>query len=268
LFPYGVGRATAWFNEESRHAPAELSFLPARDNEAARRHLARWGFCVLNARLPLDLLADFNREIDDALESGKLQYNRGSSDRVYGAHKLPHGRQVWLFAPVVRFLRDWFRDEPCACQSLLYINGSEQNAHQDTIHLTPYPAGYMCGVWIALEDVQNDSGELFVYPGSQRTPRLTAKGLNLAKITTADYSTYAAFDRRIGELVEEGGYQSLAYRPKAGEILVWHENLVHGGSRRLNPSITRRSIVGHYFARGGVAYYDSRGEAATLEPIA
>lgn len=266
LYPYKTGRARAWFNEQNEADAPPLSFQPARDAETARRHLSRWGFCVLNTTLPTELIRAFNHEIDSAIADGTLQYKPGSSERVYGAHRLPHGKQVWLFPPVIRFLREWFRDEPCACQSLLYINGSEQGAHQDTIHLTPYPAGFMCGVWVALEDVQNDSGELFVYPGSQRTERLMSGDLNLAKVST-DYSSYVTFDRRIRELVEAGGFERDVYRPKAGEILVWHENLIHGGSRRVNPAVTRRSIVSHYFTQGGIAYYDSRGEAAFLEPV-
>lgn len=266
LFPFASATTHPWFDAPLDGARPALSYAPARDAEAARRHLATWGFCVLNTTVPMNVLSAFNQEIDAAMESGTLNYRWGSSERIYGAHRLPHGRQVWLFPPVIRFLRDWFRDEPCPCQSLLYMFGSEQGAHQDTIHLTPYPAGYMCGVWVALEDVKPDSGELFVYPGSHRTKRLMSSDLNLAKVTT-DYSSYAAFDRGIAELVAEGGFERGAYRPKAGEILVWHENLIHGGSKRLNPEVTRRSIVSHYFSRGGIAFYDSRGEAAFLEPV-
>jgi ectoine hydroxylase-related dioxygenase (phytanoyl-CoA dioxygenase family) len=266
MFPYGAGRAIAWFNEPVKGELPHLSFEPAPDNESARQHLQRWGFCVLKDMIPAELIASFNVEIDEAVANGTLSYREGSSERIYGAHKLTSGTKIWLFPSVLRFLRDWFQDEPCACQSLLYINGSEQKAHQDTIHLTPYPAGYMCGVWIALEDVKENSGELFVYPGSQHTPRLTASGLHLAKVRD-DYSSYVTFDNRIAELLQQGGYEIATYRPKAGQILVWHENLIHGGSKRLNTDINRRSIVSHYFTRGSIAYYDSRGEAAFLEPV-
>jgi ectoine hydroxylase-related dioxygenase (phytanoyl-CoA dioxygenase family) len=124
----------------------------------------------------------------------------------------------------------------------------------------------MCGVWVALEDVQENSGELFVLPGSHRTQRVMSSDLNLEKVSN-DYSSYVQFDQRIQEIIQEGKFQEVNYRPKAGEILVWHENLIHGGKRRTNMGVTRRSIVRHYFARGGVAFYDSRGEAATLETL-
>lgn len=265
-YPFHAGAATPWFDATLEGEVPELSLEPAKDNEAARRHMQAWGFCILNATLPQELISSFNTEVDQAIASGTLAYESGSSNRIHGAHRLPFGQKIWLYPPVLKFLRDWFHDEPAACQSLLYINGSEQSAHQDTIHLTPYPAGYMCGVWIALEDVQPDSGELFVYPGSHRTPRVTAGALGLEKVTT-DYSSYVAFERRMSELLQQGGYERVVYRPKAGQILVWHENLIHGGSRRIRREVTRRSIVSHYFTRGSVAFYDSRGEAATLEDV-
>jgi ectoine hydroxylase-related dioxygenase (phytanoyl-CoA dioxygenase family) len=220
----------------------------------------------LPAPLPTTLIEEFRGEFGAAIESGRYSHQAGSSDRIHGAHYLPAGRRIWLHPPVIDFLKAHFRDPPCACQTLTFINGSEQSGHQDTIHLTPYPAGYMCGVWIALEDVKPESGELFVYPGSHRTPRLRAADLGLAKVTD-NYSAYVAFDAAISELLREGGYERMAYRPKAGDILVWHENLIHGGSPRLDRGQSRLSIVSHYFAQGAVGYYDSRGEAATLEAL-
>jgi hypothetical protein len=264
LFPYGTGEK-AWFEQEPP-PDVPLSLASAHSTEAAEEHLLRWGFCLLPQRLPKDLIDGFWNRLEAAIDSGAITYQRGSSDRIRQAHLLPEGREIWLFPPVLDFLRGHFRDEPCACQTLTYPHGSEQQPHQDTVHLTPYPGGYMCGVWIALQDVQPNSGELVVYPGSHLFRRLRARELGLAKVDK-DYSSYVAFDAAIRALVSEHGSEPVVYRPKAGEILVWHENLIHGGSPRRNRELTRKSIVSHYFARGCVAYYDSRGEAAWLEAL-
>jgi hypothetical protein len=264
LFPYAKG-AAAWFDTHELESDIPLSVEPMPSTEAAHKHMARWGFTILPDGVSRRVVDGLNQEVDAAIADGELAYRLGSSDRILMAHKLPHGRQVWLHAPVLEFLRTWFRDEPCACQTLYFMNGSEQSAHQDTIHLTPYPAGYMCGVWVALQDVEPNSGELFVYPGSHRTPRLLARALGLHKVVNDDYSHYTRFDIAIAGILAKQQVERLVYRPKAGQILVWHENLIHGGCVRQNPDITRRSIVSHYFARGSVAYYDSRGEAASLE---
>lgn len=267
LFPYDRGTAKAWFDEDVDDDIA-LSLDPAPDAETAQRHLLRWGFCVLHEQLPDELIETFRNELSGAIERGDLQYRAGSSDRIHQAHqKLPSARAVWLYPPVLQFLEDYFKDTPCACQTLTYVNGSEQNAHQDSIHLTPYPNGFMCGVWVALEDVQENSGELYVYPGSHRSGSLRATPLGLHKVVNDDYSHYRVFDEAIQELIREERYEKLVYRPKAGQILVWHENLIHGGNPRIDRDRTRLSVVSHYFARGAIGYYDSRGEAAALETL-
>ena len=267
MFPYGNGTAKAWFDADFDD-DIPMSLDPAPDAETAQRHLLRWGFCVLHEQLPAQLVEDFKQQLSTAIERGDLSYRAGSSDRIHGAHqKMPAARTVWLYPPVLQFLEDYFKDTPCACQTLTYVNGSEQAAHQDSIHLTPYPNGFMCGVWVALEDVQENSGELFVYPGSHRTGSLRATPLGIPKVENDDYSQYVIFDQAIRDLIDEHGYERLVYRPKAGQILVWHENLIHGGSPRIDHSRTRLSVVSHYFAKGAVGYYDSRGEAAALETL-
>ena len=40
------------------------------------------------------------------------------------------------------------------------------------------------------------------------------------------------------------------FLPKAGEIIIWHGNLLHGGSKVLDNSLTRLSQVTHYFFEG------------------
>lgn len=268
LFPYGNGTASAWFNE-AKVEDIPLSIEPAADAETAQKHLLKWGFCVLHEQLPEVLVEQFNSQLKSAIESGEINYRLGSSDRIHGAHqKMSAARAVWLYPPVIKFLESFFKDTPCACQTLTYVNGSEQDAHQDSIHLTPYPTGFMCGVWIALEDVQENSGELFVYPGSHRSGSIRACDLGLGKVVNNDYSPYHVFATAIYDLIEKEGYEKVVYRPKAGQILVWHENLIHGGSSRNDLDRTRLSVVSHYFAKGAIGFYDSRGEAAALETLA
>jgi ectoine hydroxylase-related dioxygenase (phytanoyl-CoA dioxygenase family) len=267
MFPAQHGsNARAWFNDRDIIPEVPLSFEPANTPELARMHLIRWGFTILDYVIDRDTIQSFRAEYEDAIVKGNLAYTRGTSQRIQQAHRLPTGRKIWLDERVLGFLREWFRDEPCACQTLLYVHGSTQHAHQDTIHLTPYPAGYMCGVWVALQDVEPDSGELFVLPGSHRTPRVMTRDLNLQKVTD-DYSAFSALDERIDEIIEREQYSIMPYRPKAGQILVWHENLIHGGAQRVNPDRERHSIVSHYFPRGCIAYYDARGEGAALERL-
>jgi hypothetical protein len=67
-------------------------------------------------------------------------------------------------------------------------------------------------------------------------------------------------------MLEKSGLKPIYYTPKVGSVLIWHENLAHGGSPLANDQLTRKSMVSHYFARGALAYYDSQGTAAWTTP--
>ncbi len=172
---------------------------------------------------------------------------------------------IWKDPRILRFLSAVFQERPLPCQTLVFLRGSEQATHQDTIHLTPFPAGYMCGVWIALEDITADSGPLVVLPGSHRAPRLYTASVGMSKVRDANWQEYS--DKFIPELARTlsgGGYTEEVYLPKKGDILVWHENLAHGGSARKLNGASRRSMVSHYFSEGSAHWYDATGRASGL----
>ena len=148
-------------------------------------------------------------------------------------------------------------------QTLTFVFGSQQDAHQDTIHLTPFPAGYMCGIWIALQDIEPDSGELVVYPGSHKEPRVYMADAQCPKVTNGDWSSFG--ERVVPRWADIASrYRAEVYRPKKGTVLIWHENLLHAGSPRRNMDLERRAIVIHCFSASVVVYYDSSGMVGTI----
>ena len=59
----------------------------------------------------------------------------------------------------------------------------------------PKPPGFMCGVWVALEDMDMDNGPLVYYPGSHRLPEVTMQELGLrcqTRTTTSEYEEHVA----------------------------------------------------------------------------
>jgi len=203
-----------------------------------------------------------NAEIDDAVSKKYQNYQPGSSQRIEHLHMhYPHVRQLWLDVRHRRYADLIFGGRARPCQTLTYVYGSQQDAHQDTVHLTPFPAGYMCGTWIALQDVQPDSGELVVFPGSHRERRIYMGDVRCAKVN-GDWSEF--IDKVCSVWMDiSKKYEPFVYRPKKGTVLIWHENLLHAGSVRIDASLERRSIVIHSFADGALAFYDSTGLAGT-----
>jgi hypothetical protein len=254
-FPYHDPDTTPWFDGSEALTAVALTAAAAKDIAKARVHLAKWGFTVLPQQLGTTLINAFKTEINDAIASGKMANTPDGTERVYDVGDFQSGRKIAFSPLVLNFLRDWFRDDPCVCQSVAYLRGSLERPHQDTIHITPFPAGMMCGVLVSLEDASPETESLVLYPRSQELPRLRASELGLPKVTT-DYSPYEKFLAAVDEMLKVNPIEPIVIRPNAGEIIIWHENLIRASAPP--------GILTHYLARGAIGYYDSRGAAAVL----
>lgn len=253
-----------WFeqkNTEESFKKIIQKYAPNEQEQTALLDFKANGYTIIKNGISKSLVEACKLELEDAAKKEYQGYKEGSSQRLEQLHdKYPNIRKLWLHENVVRYLTMIFDTKPLACQTLGYVYGSQQDLHQDTIHLTPYPAGYMCGVWIPLEDVKPNSGELMVAPKSHVLKRILRKDVDCAPVRNGDWSE---FTKKVvptyPELLNQAGLTVEPYMAKAGDILIWHENLIHGGSVRKDLSVTRKSIVSHYFADGSVAYYDSTG---------
>ena len=264
LYDYADRQVTPWFDRDAEAAAAHIAALVQDGTidsaEAAIfEHFVDHGFLVVEDLLGPDELEALNLAVEDAVARGLEGYEWGSSQRLHNLHeRYPAVRELWLHPKVTRLL-DLIFDAPARpCQSLTYVFGSQQDHHQDTIHLTPFPAGYMCGVWTALEDVQPSSGELVVYPGTHRLPRIYRQTVDLPPVVDGDWTSFGdKVVTRWKQMLDDLAVAPQVYQPKAGTVLIWHENLMHAGSVREDLTKSRKSIVCHYFAEGVVGYYDS-----------
>ena len=86
----------------------------------------------------------------------------------------------------------------------------------------------MAGVWVALEDIDEDNGPLMYYPGSHKLHEFSMDDFDLKQ----GYDNYDKYEERIQQLVEkeklEGEYGVI----KKGDALIWHVNLLHGALSR------------------------------------
>lgn len=274
FYDYDDASLTAWFDGEPEAAEAHIAGLEASgaatpEEAQALRDFVSEGYLVLPEVVAPEHLARLNEALDDAVARKVEGYEWGASQRIHNLHNhYPAVRELWVHPRIMRMLGLIFGEPAKPCQTLTYVFGSEQQYHQDTIHLTSFPAGRMCGVWTALEDVAPDSGELVVFPGSHRARRIYMHDAGAAKVQEEDWSEFAEKVVPLWTEIREGGYSREVYRPKAGTVLIWHENLLHAGSPRLDRTKSRRSIVGHYFSQGAVVYYDSSGRPGLVTEVA
>ncbi|RVU24023.1 phytanoyl-CoA dioxygenase [Sandaracinomonas limnophila] len=138
-------------------------------------------------------------------------------------------------------------------QTLNFKVGSQQIAHSDTMHFSSLPARFMCGVWIALEDITEENGPLFYYPGSHKTPEYTFAQI-YNDVKDSSYDDYPKYEEFMSELMEVSPFEKKKFFAKKGDALVWSSNIIHGGSPVLKEGSTRYSQVTHYYFKDCIYY--------------
>ncbi|AKS40591.1 phytanoyl-CoA dioxygenase family protein [Wenzhouxiangella marina] len=155
-------------------------------------------------------------------------------------------RDLALHPVVLDALQTLYGRKALAFQTLNFPVGTQQRTHSDTIHFNSEPAGFMAGVWVALEDIDEENGALVYYPGSHRLPEQTMQDVG----TGIGYEHYPDYESHIEALVEGEGLEAQRARVSRGQAFIWHGNLLHGGGSHPDRSRTRHSQVTHYFFEG------------------
>ncbi len=133
-------------------------------------------------------------------------------------------------------------------QTLNFRIGSRKRSHSDAIHFSSAPERFMCGVWVALEDVREGSGPLFYHPGSHKLPILS--GDQVGASPDQEGHGCSRFEDTWGAIAAAEGFERERFFAKRGQALIWLANLLHGGDEIRDPNATRHSQVTHYYFEG------------------
>lgn len=139
-------------------------------------------------------------------------------------------------------------------QTLNFPVGTQQHIHSDSIHFSSVPERFMCGVWLAMEDIHEDAGPLLYCPGSHKWP--IATNIAIGRDGWNDRATLAQvpYERLWRELVAASGFGEERFAARKGQALIWAANLLHGGSLQTDLTKTRWSQVSHYYFADCIYY--------------
>lgn len=224
-------------------------------------HFMRNGYVILEQAVSHEAIDDLTRVVKSAYGAGdaRLRYHTDGREhhvldsatdprgkRIVEAHApLAEVRRLLTVPPVIGFLRAIFEEVPVLTQTLIFYHGSEQGYHQDPAFVVFDQPLKMAAAWVALEDIEEDSGELQYIVGSHRLPdyvfstgRRDSHGAQPGEVD--------AFGKWLVEECDRRGLNRQRFRAKKGDVLLWHADLAHGGSAIKNPGTTRLSLVGHF----------------------
>jgi hypothetical protein len=174
--------------------------------------------------------------------------------RVQDALTCPAVREIATNQRVLDILHALLGRKPFPFQTLNFPVGTEQNFHTDAIHFSSMPERFMVGVWVALEDIGEDQGPLYYFPGSHKLPIYENQHYGL-RFEQGDIPfTQGTYEPTWRALVESCGFKEEVFTPKKGQALIWLSNLFHGGKFQKDAQKTRWSQVTHYYFED-CAYY-------------
>ena len=148
---------------------------------------------------------------------------------------------------IIKILSDIFGRKAWPFQTLDFPVGSQQHYHSDSVHFSSIPERFMCGVWVALEDVSEGAGPLEYYPGSHKWPIVYNDQIGVRVTQSKKQTTQEMYHDVWEALVEKTGVAPQLFFPRKGDALIWAANLLHGGSYQRDLNATRWSQVTHYF---------------------
>lgn len=237
-------------------AETKLFAQLSKDDQQSIMRFEQDGFAVLRQFVNKNDIALINQRIEHLLQTKDLKFLNG--ERIMFAYrKIDELRKIASQESLVELLSSLMKDEAELFQSINFLKGSEQDTHSDSIHMTTFPLGGLLGVWVALEDIDEDNGPLHYYPGSHKLPYYLNKDYdNEGNCLLIGDKNYTAYEAMIEQKIKEFGLKKKIFTAKAGDLLIWHANLFHGGETHTNEHKTRKSVVFHYFAKNHICYHE------------
>ncbi|MDQ1162063.1 phytanoyl-CoA hydroxylase [Chryseobacterium sp. SORGH_AS 447] len=237
----------------------------SEENQHSAENFDDLGYLILRNYLTDETTDKINDEIHKLMTDGTIKFRYGGK-LMFAIHHSEIIRNIGDNKDLLDFLSILIDGQAKLFQSINFINGSQQKTHSDSIHMTTYPLGGLLGVWIALEDVDENNGALHYIPGSHKLPYfLNSEYDNEGDAFRIGKKSYKAYEEFLEGKVRELGLKKEIFRAKKGDLLIWHANILHGGEPHLDKSRTRKSLVYHYFDENSVCYHEVTQRPALFE---
>lgn len=138
--------------------------------------------------------------------------------------------------------------------TLLGWRTSKRDWHADVYLNPPHVSQAYAAIWVALQDIDVESGPFEYAPGSHAWPQLSGdKVRNALRSMGMDgdseswpYASEAILTPLYEKKFAELNMQVNKFEAKKGDVLFWHPLLAHRGSKAVVEGKERRAAIGHY----------------------
>lgn len=252
-----------------------LGWLKGKVDPAFEEHMRALhadGFVRIRGGFRAGVIEDVLAGVKDTLARNSAIFGKhldadGHYPRIINLHQL-HAPLLRLFTENAAALavQDAFFNAPSSLYtSLYYERGSAQSIHRDTPYFSTRPEYRYLGVWVALEDANELNGCLEVIRRGHLEAELDRPAIALQYYNTLEEIPPGSpsgrdilWDEYQAKVVAgcfSKGLTTERVEAKAGDVIIWHPQLPHGGSRIEDLSRTRHSFVMHVTPVGTPVYH-------------
>ena len=222
--------------------------------------LLKWnknGYLIWENFLDAETVDAINIEVDALLENNKVNFNY-THRKILNAYTSSYTiRKVIKDKRLLQLFTFILEKKVIPFQTINFLQGSEQQAHSDAIHMSTFPNGNMLAAWFALEDINVEQGPISYYPSSHLLPYLNNDDYpNSSNSWKLDGDANQKYEAKVASEISKNELQKEVFLAKKGDVLIWHANLIHGGEPQINKALSRKSMVAHYFAANVIAYHE------------
>ena len=221
------------------------------------------GYLIIDLGIDDTLVEEINRDVDLILASDNFTdqkiYEYTDHSRLFELWKKSEAiKELSMNQTMMNMLKLLYDREPFPFGTINFTNPTSQPLHSDTIHFNSYPAKWMVGTWIALEDCDSSNGTLRMVPSSHRWEEYDYHNMKIPHPDIRDNGeqlSYKEYDTFIKKLVIAKQAKTISPSVKKGQAILWASNLLHGGTPVADASVSRKAQAVHYFFKGCEKYY-------------
>lgn len=243
--------------------------------ETHLRELSEHGVTIIKQAISTDtcdkIISDFHNAVSHIPENDRIRTENGNFARLYNLHLQSRTLEDLLFDGRLMAILDRHFEKRTALNSTIFFHeGSQQCMHRDTPYFWSEPnGGKFVGVWFALEDANERNGKLeYITGGHKVQVDPVSFAANRPDVSSRDL--FGAFGEHIDTVCTEKGMRVVSPNISKGDVVIWHADLPHGGSKIEEAGATRYSVVAHYLPEGSYVteidyFWGRRGLSKIME---
>lgn len=189
----------------------------------------------------------------------------GHYPRIVNMHNVfPELLRLFTRNPVLLATLDALFGAPASIYTtLFYEAGSQQPMHRDTPVFSTRPEYLYFGATVYLEPADDGNGCLEVLEGGHLMQELDRAAMaqkrygSLDAIPNLDGELWIEYQDKVVAAGRDHGLTARKLHVNAGDAVIWHPQLPHGGTPIADPTRTRFSLVMHVTPEGVPVYHQN-----------